>query len=160
MHGASPPNGHGVDVGIVAPAPSRLGFAESGWRGHVGLCTCGGRRIGRNERAFGRRPSPGAVAEGETTHFVVDSGGGQGPLKDHVQRLEAFEWILRVMHGVKLDAPTPHKLDIYLVHDNAGLRRVWPRADDRIEAFYSASDGDIFAVAIREGRDDTAQQHE
>ena len=95
----------------------------------------------------------------ESPRFVVYSDGTEAKLRDQVEKLEAFDTILRKYHGLPADGGAPRKLDIYLVNGEGGLRQVWPGASG-VAGFYSADEGGIYAVAIRERGDDSTLLHE
>lgn len=85
----------------------------------------------------------------ESVRFVVYSDGNEEVLADYVRRLEDFDMVLRVMHGMPVDEAPPRKLDIYLVNDLRALRRAYPTAGDTIRGYYTATEVDILAVALR-----------
>jgi hypothetical protein len=102
--------------------------------------------------------APMAMAAGETgrwkraesPNFVVYGDAQEKELRVYVDRLEQFDWTLRLMHGLDLTAPAGRKLDIYLVSDRKMMRRAWPGIDDLVGGYYSASPRDIYAVAERD----------
>lgn len=91
----------------------------------------------------------------ESEHFVVYSDGNERALRDYVVKLERFDQVLRLRFGVPLDKPTLRKLPIYLVARHSGLEAVRPGLGAGIAGFYTASEEDIFAVAIRNDGDQT-----
>ena len=95
----------------------------------------------------------------ESPRFIVYSDGDEGPLRDYVQNLETFDRLLRGLHGLPLDAPPPRKLEVYLIRER-DLDLVRPGSRGSIAGFYSPSSEDIFAVAVRERRQDYILLHE
>lgn len=85
----------------------------------------------------------------QTAHFNVYGEGFEDTVRDYANKLEAFDAILRERHGLKSnDTDAPIRLDVYLVRNFHGLKRVWPTADEDVAGFYSASSSGIYAVAI------------
>ena len=105
-------------------------------------------------------PAQARWLRAESPRFVVYSDGDGAVLRAYITRLEAFDATLRFIHGLPLSEVPPSKLDVYLLRDSAELQQVNPRMGNMVAGFYSASDEDIFAVAIREHGDDSTEQHE
>jgi hypothetical protein len=82
----------------------------------------------------------------ESPHFIVWSDGGEPRVREYVQQLEMFDWLLRYYHGVKADAG--RKLDVYLVARHDELKQIEPGISDDIRGFYKATAGDIAAFAM------------
>lgn len=93
-------------------------------------------------------PAEARWLRAESAKFIVYSMGDERALRDYVANLEDFDMILRDQNGVKLDGMPPRKFELYLVPNSDQLRRVKPDALDRLGGFYSASLGDVFAIAI------------
>lgn len=87
----------------------------------------------------------------ETAHFVVYSDRAEKAVRDYAVTLEAFDGLLRLMHGRPAGEAVPRKLDVYLVGGIAQLRRMSPGLSENVGGFYYASAEDIFAAAIRGG---------
>ncbi len=95
----------------------------------------------------------------ESPNFIVFSEGGERDLREYVTKLERFDQILRFRFNVPMNRPTLRRLPIYLVDDQAGLRMVWTDMPDRVAGFYTPTEEDVFAVAIR-GDGDEFMLHE
>ncbi len=123
-------------------------------------------------RTFGLRPLLAACAgaaalinaaspahaewrKAESERFVVYSEGSESSLRRFVQRLEIFDRVLNVRLTNSMGEAPPRKLPIYLVGSRAGLVKVRPGLGENIVGYYMPSDEDIFALAIRDGDDDT-----
>lgn len=101
-------------------------------------------------------PAPAQTwLKAESEHFVAYSDGGERALRDFVVKLERFDQILRLRFGVPQDQATLRKLPIYLVGRHEGLEAVAPGIGTGIAGFYTTNDEDIFAVAMRNGGDET-----
>lgn len=90
----------------------------------------------------------------ESERFVVYSGGTEYELRNFVQKLETYDRILRYSMGLPMDGAPLRKLPIYIVAGHRGLEEVWPTVPDAVAGFYSYSEDDIFAVAMRDDSDD------
>lgn len=95
----------------------------------------------------------------ESPRFVIYSDGSEAALRDQAIKLEAFDTLLRQFHGLPADGVPPRKLEIYLVDGPAGLQQVAPGSSG-IVGFYSADEDGVFAVSIRQRRDDSTLLHE
>ncbi|MBU1325936.1 MAG: hypothetical protein KJ676_11895 [Alphaproteobacteria bacterium] len=95
----------------------------------------------------------------ESPNFIIYSDGGERELREYVTKLERFDQILRFRFNVPMERPTLRRLPIYLVDDRAGLRVVWPDMPETVAGFYTPSEEDVFAVAIR-GEGDEFMLHE
>jgi len=105
-------------------------------------------------------PAEARWIRAESPRFIVYSDGDDQVLRTYVADLEIFDDLLRFRHGMPTGGLPPRKLELYLVANSNSLRRVAPGMGDGIGGFYSASLGDIFAVAIRTRGDNNVIQHE
>jgi len=96
----------------------------------------------------------------ESPRFIVYSDGDEATLRRQVQNLERFDRLLRGIHGLDLDAVPPRKLEIYLIRSSRDMDLLRPGWGDFVAGYYSASSEDIYAVGIRERRDDSTLLHE
>lgn len=96
----------------------------------------------------------------ESKRFIVYSDGDQRTLVAYVRKLETLDTLMRMLHGLPASGAPPRKLPVYLVANDQALRVVWPDAPKGIGGFYRAGDEDIFAVAMRTGREDEIVFHE
>jgi tetratricopeptide (TPR) repeat protein len=110
--------------------------------------------------ALGAGPAEARWLKAESPKFIVYSDGDEQALKAYVQKLEVFDDLLRARHGLRAGEAPPRKLPIYLVRDHDGLERVYIKAPETIVGVYMQSEGDIFAVAIRDRKDDSVLFHE
>ena len=85
----------------------------------------------------------------ESPLFVIYSEGDAQGLRDFTQRLEEYDGLLRTMTGTTA-APSPNKLTIYLVRNNAQLREVSPHAGPDVQGLYLALTSGTLAIAVRE----------
>lgn len=108
--------------------------------------------------------TPGAAEarwlRAESPHFVIYSDGDEDALRRYAQQLERFDQLLRGIHGLPLTGAAARRLPVYLVQNRAQLGVVYPSAPDSLGGFYSASDRDVFAVAIRSRGENAVVQHE
>lgn len=91
----------------------------------------------------------------ESPRFIVYSDGSETGLRDFVQKLETYDYIMRLRLGMPTDVLPDRKLSIYLVSNRRELLKVHPTSLDNVVGTYFSSEEDIFAVAIREDGDDT-----
>jgi tetratricopeptide (TPR) repeat protein len=96
----------------------------------------------------------------ESPRFIVYSNGDERTLREDVQNLETFDRLLRALHGLPLDEAPPRKFHLYLVGSNRDMEEVWPGVSDQVYGFYSAGSEDIFAIGIRQRREDYVILHE
>ena len=80
--------------------------------------------------------------------FTIYSEGKEGELREYTRRLEEYDGLLRTMTGTTRP-PSPNKLTIYLVKDNAQLRKVTPRVSDDVQGLYLALSSGTIATAVR-----------
>lgn len=104
-------------------------------------------------------PAQARWLKAESARFTVYSDGDRATLESYTRKLETLDSLLRTLHGLPDESP-PRKLPVYLVANDDGLRMVWPGASRSVAGFYRASDEDIFAVAIRGGREEEIVFHE
>lgn len=100
-------------------------------------------------------PASAEWRRAESERFIVYSEGRESELRDYVRKLEIFDLILRQRLGVPVDQVPPRKLPIYLVEGPRALATVFPSIGADVVGIYTPSNEDIFAVAIRDGDDDT-----
>lgn len=96
----------------------------------------------------------------ESQRFIVYSDGDEQTLRDNVQDLENFDRLLRGIHGLDPNAPTPRKLEIYLIRSDREMELLRPGWGEIVAGYYSAGSEDIFAVGIRERGDNQTLLHE
>lgn len=100
--------------------------------------------------ALGAGPAQARWLKAETARFVVYSDGDEAGLRAYAQKLEVFDDMLRVRHGLSGSGePAPRKLSVYLVRGDDELKRVWPGAGFGTGGFYAASAQDVYALAMR-----------
>lgn len=104
-------------------------------------------------------PARAEWLKAESERFIVYSDGREPQLRRFVQELESFDRLLRLRLGLKVDEAPYRKLPIYLVGSHGGLTKVSPDAHENLAGFYTATDEDIFGVAIRD-RDADTLKHE
>lgn len=96
-------------------------------------------------------PAQARWLKAESERFIVYSDGGETQLRSFVQDLEAFDRLLRLRLGLKIDEAPYRKLPIYLVGSKSGLAKVNPGIHESIAGFYLATEEDIFGIALRDG---------
>jgi len=108
--------------------------------------------------------APGAAQakwlKAESPRFILYGEGDANGLREYAEKLEIFDSMLRFSHGMDVGGAPPRKLEIYLVEDIRGLREVSPGLRETTAGFYTASQGDIFAMAIRDTEPDFVVLHE
>ncbi len=105
-------------------------------------------------------PAMAKWLKAETPRFVVYGQGDPEGLREYAEKLEIYDAVLRQAHGMDPAEASPRKLDVYLVPTRIGLKQVAPGIRDQTVGFYTATRGDIFAMAIRSGDPDTVVLHE
>lgn len=96
----------------------------------------------------------------ESQRFVVYSDGDEQTLRQNVRDLENFDRLLREIHGLNPNAPTPRKLEIYLIRSSREMELLRPGWGEIVAGYYSAGSEDIYAVGIRERRNNQTLLHE
>jgi tetratricopeptide (TPR) repeat protein len=96
----------------------------------------------------------------ESPRFQIYSDGDEAVTRAYALKLETFDSLLRSLQGLPPGGLPPRKLPIYLVKGTESLERVWAGAGELIRGFYSPGSTDIFAVAIRDRKDDDTLLHE
>tara|TARA_R110002051_G_scaffold208992_1_gene274908 strand:- start:84 stop:1652 length:1569 start_codon:yes stop_codon:yes gene_type:complete len=91
----------------------------------------------------------------ESPKFIVYSNGREAALREYVQKLETYDYIMRVRLGLPIDALPDRKFPIYLVNGRRDLLRVHPASGANVAGTYFPREEDIFAVAIMGEGDDT-----
>lgn len=99
---------------------------------------------------FGAGPAHAQWLRAESERFIVYSDGREPALHQFVQQLEVFDRVLRLNMGLDTDEPPFRKLPIYLTSDRLGVRKVSPGMSENVVGFYSATDEDIFAIALND----------
>ncbi len=110
--------------------------------------------------AFAATAAEARWLKAESARFIVYSDGDEKTLRGYVQKLETFDTLLRLLHGLPPDEAPPRKLPIYLVRSVSQLQFVQPALGDSTAGVYMASSEDIFALAIRSRSEDDALMHE
>ena len=90
----------------------------------------------------------------ESPKFIVYSNGRESALREYVQKLETYDYILRVRLGLPVDELPDRKFPIYLVNGRRDLLKVNPASNRNSAGTYWATEEDIFAVAIQGDGDD------
>lgn len=103
-------------------------------------------------------PAQAQWLKAESERFIVYSDGGERPLTEFVQKLEVFDRLLRARMGLSVEEAPYRKLPIYLVRSRSALKRIHPTVGDGVAGFYTASNEDIFAVALVERNHDLGEQ--
>lgn len=100
--------------------------------------------------AFAADATMGRWKRAESPNFIVYADAQEKELRVFVDKLEQFDWTLRLMHGLDLTAPTPHKLDVYLVSDRKLMQRASPGLSELVGGYYRATLRAVFAIAERD----------
>lgn len=96
----------------------------------------------------------------ESPRFIVYSDGDEQTLRQNVRDLENFDRLLREIHGMDPKAPTPRKLEVYLIRSDRDMELLRPGWGEIVAGYYSAGTEDIYAVGIRERRSNQTLLHE
>ena len=94
----------------------------------------------------------------ESEHFVV-YGRSERAVRQYASMLEDFDSVLRRLHKLPDEEAPPIKLPVYLVSDLDQLRRVIPGARDGTAGIYIPATTEVFAIAVRDGASDGADQN-
>lgn len=105
--------------------------------------------------ALAAGPASADWRRAESERFIVYSENSEGVLRAYVQKLERFDLFMRQRLGLSLDEPPLNKMTIVLVDNRRELQVISPRISDGIVGVYYPVTEGIFAVAIRDGDDDT-----
>ncbi|MFK0298390.1 tetratricopeptide repeat protein [Brevundimonas sp. NPDC090276] len=100
--------------------------------------------------SIGIAPAHADWLRAESERFIVYSDGGEGKLREFVQELETFDRFLRLRMGLDVNEAPLRKLPIYLVASRRGLLQVSPDLAENVAGFYTATDEDIFGIALRD----------
>ncbi|RYF99744.1 MAG: hypothetical protein EON94_10750, partial [Caulobacteraceae bacterium] len=95
-------------------------------------------------------PAAAEWRRAESERFIVYSEGSERALRAYVQKLETFDYILRLRMGLSTDAPA-RKFPIYLLRNRNEFRSVYVGVPDYVAGTYFPTGEDIFAVAMAEG---------
>jgi Flp pilus assembly protein TadD len=87
----------------------------------------------------------------ESDRFIVYGDGDPRTVRDFATRLTIYDQVLHVLSPTASNRLDPQKVEVYLVHNHADLRRVLPTARQNMVGFYSASPLAIYAVAQTNG---------
>lgn len=104
-----------------------------------------------------RAAGDGDWLRSETPSFVLYGNVGEKTLQDFARDLEDFDGLLRTLHGA-IERSDGRPLPIYLVRRRTDQLRVKPDLDDKVNGFYSASIGDVFAIMSLEGGEERGRQ--
>lgn len=96
----------------------------------------------------------------ESERFIVYGEARAGALTEFAQKLETFDRILRIFMGLPMAEAPPRKLPVYVVRNQAELRTVNPDLGTQFIGFYIPTEEDIFAMAWRQGGQDSILLHE
>lgn len=105
--------------------------------------------------AFAASPAAAEWKRAESERFVVYSEGDERALKLFVDKLETYDRFLRARMRLPVDEAPYRKLPIYLVTRQRDMAEIWPDVPETVAGFYTSSEEDIFAVAVRDRDDDT-----
>lgn len=100
-------------------------------------------------------PAAAEWKRAESERFIVYSEGDERALKLFVDKLETYDRFLRARMRLPVDEAPYRKLPIYLVTRQRDLNEIWPGVPEAVAGFYTSSEEDIFAVAVRDRDDDT-----
>ncbi|KQS53748.1 hypothetical protein ASG17_14640 [Brevundimonas sp. Leaf363] len=95
-------------------------------------------------------PAAAEWKRAESERFIVYSQGGERELVTYVQKLETFDYIVRLRLGLSTDAP-PRKFPVYLLRNRRDLLQVLPGAGENIQGVYIPRNDDIFALSMTGG---------
>lgn len=84
--------------------------------------------------------------EARSNHFVVYSNGGSKQLREFAERLEKFDYLLRVMSGTDVDR-IDRPLKVFALDNESEVKSI--RHDPNVAGFYSTSDRSAFAIVSR-----------
>lgn len=99
-------------------------------------------------------PAAAEWKRAESARFIVYSRGGEAALRQYVQVLETYDYVLRIRMGLPLEAEAPRKLPIYLVGSRSGLVQINPTTGPNVAGTYFPTGEDIFAAAIQDQQRD------
>lgn len=94
-------------------------------------------------------PAQAQWRKAETAHFVVYGDVSERELRNHAQRLERFDALLRAYYPIEVDHHVP-RLDIFLADGRRGMERAWPGIGGSVAGYYSSNNGRIHAVVNTE----------
>lgn len=103
-------------------------------------------------------PAAAEWRRAESPRFIVYSEGSERSLRDYVQKLEIYDWLLRDRFDIEAN-DWDRKLPIYLV-DRDGLEEVRPDIPEQVAGVYLPTGKDIFAIALRGRENEFILLHE
>lgn len=84
----------------------------------------------------------------ESDHFVITSDGPAGKAESYAQQVEAFRYVALMLLGADpVGTRTQSKFDIYLLRNQAQIRKVRPNFSDRVAGVYFPCDEGSLAYA-------------
>lgn len=84
----------------------------------------------------------------ETDRFIVYGEGREAKVREYALKLQTFDAVLRIFHPSTADRTPATKLQLYLVKNQAQLRRVRPNLVRDTAGFYAAMNEGVFATAV------------
>lgn len=95
-------------------------------------------------------PAAAEWKRAESERFIVYSQGNERELRSYVQKLETFDYIVRLRLGLSGEAP-PRKFPVYLLRNRRDLETVIPGVAEGVQGVYITRQDDIFALSLSEG---------
>lgn len=95
-------------------------------------------------------PAAAEWRRAESERFIVYGQGSERELRTYVQKLESFDYIVRLRLGLSTDAP-PRKFPIYLLRNRRELLTALPNANEHLAGVYIPRQDDIYALSMAEG---------
>lgn len=95
-------------------------------------------------------PAAAEWRRAESERFIVYSESNERELRTYVQKLETFDYIVRLRLGLPTEPP-PRKFPVYLLRNRAQLLQVLPGAAEHLAGVYIPRQDDIFALSMAEG---------
>jgi Flp pilus assembly protein TadD len=96
-------------------------------------------------------PAAAEWRRAESPHFIVFSEGPEKKLRERVEELEDFHWLLRTVTNASSGRTSPNKLHVYVVDSKNELETIRSLGRD-VAGFYWASGEGIAAVVNTRGK--------
>jgi tetratricopeptide (TPR) repeat protein len=94
-------------------------------------------------------PAQAAWFRVETERFVVYGQGGEKSVRDFATKLTTYDWVLRRFHPSTIDRKANTKVEVFLLADQADLKRVKPNLRKYTRGFYEPMNEGVFAFAVK-----------
>ncbi|HEY0651254.1 hypothetical protein [Phenylobacterium sp.] len=93
-------------------------------------------------------PAQAAWIKAETDKFIVYGQGSEKAVRDYAAKLTTFDMLLRIYNPSVKDRKPPTKVQVFMLGNAQGLKRVRPNVGRYVLGFYAAMNEGVFAFAV------------